>query len=319
MKNQIVRSLSLASILFASACGSAVEPIDDPTLDRLHVNGLHINGLDENGLHINGLDENGLHINGTSASGQELEGLHVEGSQMSAYMASTSEVLTGAELVDAIFEVNAGEPGGDVTYLLRIDDVELDAGAATPDVYLYSMSYRREGDAAWRPICTDGGGDPEPVIPIEGFQWDLTTGRYSEAPGFVTLACRSGAIGSCASWGYRPWIPALVQHHQACIYMKRADYCGDGSSYTVNGTWIDLYDHLSPPIQTPATGWPLEARWGAQGATCVSSRRHPEIPFSGQCLRGGVRVTLPACGELVGGGDLLANRANPRHRPRATP
>ena len=97
--------------------------------------------------------------------------------------------------------------------------------------------------------------------------------------------------------------------------MKRADYCGDGNGHTKDGTWIDLYDHLSPPIQMQATDWPLEAHWGPRGASCVSSRRHPEIPFSGQCMRDGLLVKLPACDELAGAGDLLSNRA-PRARGR---
>jgi len=337
MKIQPLPSLLLGTVLFTTACGSAaglavssdgdLRWSDGARLGRLRAerkikvaeNGLHINGerllangMSANGMSANGLDENGLHINGITLDSEMFENLRVDGSQLSAYSAAAGRVLTGVELSGATLEVTSAQPGGGDAYLLRIDGVELDAGAVTPDVYLYSMSYRRPGDAAWRSVCIDAGGAPEPAIPIEGFQWDLATGRHRAAPGVVVLACRSGAIGSCASWGYRPWIPELVPHHQACIFMKRADYCGDGRGYTVNGTKIDIYDHHSPAIQTQMTGWPLEAHWGTEGASCVSSRRHPEIPFSGQCLRDGALVTLPACGEAAGPGDLLSNRAQPR-------
>jgi hypothetical protein len=305
MKMQKVSSLSVAGLLFTVACGANGDGAQGPKR-----NGLHVNGLTSNGLHVNGLHLNGLSANGLSANGAALEGVYVTGSELSA-LTPTGEILSGAALVGATFEIAIQEAGVEVPALLRIDGVELDAGAVTPDVHLHAMSYRRQGEPAWQPVCTDDSGAPEPAIPIGDLRWDPATGQRDDAPGFVTLACKSGAIGSCASWGYRPWIPALLDHHQACIYMKRADYCGDGTAYTVNGTMIDVYDHLSPPLQTQATGWPLEAHWGPEGARCVSSRRHPEIPFSGQCLRDGVRVTLPACGEAASAGDLLTNRAHP--------
>lgn len=322
MKIQVLPSLLLNAVLFTTACGAAAElegPIADDLDRRLARNGLHINsgglianGMSANGMSANGLDENGLHINGLTLDSVLYEALHVDGSQLAVYSAAAGRVLSGAELVGATLDVTSAQPGGSAAYLLRIDGVERDADAVTPDVHLYAMSYRRPGDAEWQSVCTDATGAPEPAIPIQGFQWDPATGRHRAAPGVVVLACKSGAIGSCASWGYRPWVPDLVQHHQACIFMKRADYCGDGRGYTVNGTRIDIYDHLSPALQTRMTGWPLEAHWGAEGASCISSRRHPEIPFSGQCLRGGVLVTLPACGEPPGPGDLLGNRAQPR-------
>ena len=184
MKIQQLGSLPLASLLLTVACGAPPEPtgttraaetsrlgsnddgangggIGGPKRNGLHINGLdenglHINGLDENGLHINGLDENGLHINGL-----ELEGLYVSGSQLGATMASTSQVLSGAALVGATFDITSREAGVDVSYVLRIDHVELDAGAATPDVHLYSISYHRQGDEAWQSVCTDDSGDPE--------------------------------------------------------------------------------------------------------------------------------------------------------------
>ncbi|HEU4408415.1 MAG TPA: ADYC domain-containing protein [Polyangiaceae bacterium] len=34
----------------------------------------------------------------------------------------------------------------------------------------------------------------------------------------------------------------LQNHLVACTRMLRADDCGDGTSYTVNGTTINLYD-----------------------------------------------------------------------------
>jgi hypothetical protein len=59
--------------------------------------------------------------------------------------------------------------------------------------------------------------------------------------------------------------------------MIRADYCGNGTAYTVTGTLIDLYDYLDPPLNVPETDWDLEARWTPTGALCLSEPRHPEL------------------------------------------
>ena len=49
----------------------------------------------------------------------------------------------------------------------------------------------------------------------------------------------------------------------------RADFCGDGTPYTVDGTTINLYDIAG--IETDEAAWPLEARWTGQGAACIGA------------------------------------------------
>ena len=48
------------------------------------------------------------------------------------------------------------------------------------------------------------------------------------------------------------------------VRMIRADYCGDGTSWTVNGRTIDLYDGLGINVDTSA--WTFEAEWTPSGA-----------------------------------------------------
>ena len=95
------------------------------------------------------------------------------------------------------------------------------------------------------------------------------------------VTCSSGAIGKCVRLGYKPWkrLPdgtALWDHHQACVRMMRADYCGDGQSFTRDGTLIDLYDRLGLQKDEPAPGMRFEAGWGKDGAICVARARIPE-------------------------------------------
>jgi hypothetical protein len=82
--------------------------------------------------------------------------------------------------------------------------------------------------------------------------------------------------------------------------MMRADYCGNGKSYTVNGTLIDIYDYLNPPIQVPETDWDIEARWTPTGAICINEPRHPELVGKWRrpdCNGDGKPDSFPACGQ----------------------
>ena len=53
--------------------------------------------------------------------------------------------------------------------------------------------------------------------------------------------------------------------------MLRADYCGDGTPHTINGTPINLYDNAGVQLDTEA--WPVDAEWGTDGALCVNHTR----------------------------------------------
>jgi hypothetical protein len=86
--------------------------------------------------------------------------------------------------------------------------------------------------------------------------------------------------------GYEPWRAHagvnLWDHHQACVRLLRADYCGDGVSYTRNGTPINIYDSLG--INPDTEAWAFEASWGRDGARCVSgSWRQPDLGSTISC------------------------------------
>ena len=53
--------------------------------------------------------------------------------------------------------------------------------------------------------------------------------------------------------------------------MIRADYCGNGRSWTANGTPINIYDRLN--IQTDAATYPVDAEWTPTGARCINLAR----------------------------------------------
>jgi len=84
---------------------------------------------------------------------------------------------------------------------------------------------------------------------LEG-TWDETGAWSSDG---ITLACTAGVLSKCVrSWGYKPWATLTddqgVEHsmhdlHLPCVRAARADYKGDGESFTKDGTMVDLYDN----------------------------------------------------------------------------
>jgi ADYC domain len=53
--------------------------------------------------------------------------------------------------------------------------------------------------------------------------------------------------------------------------------CGDGRSWTKDGTPIELYDRLTIQTEGSNDGLQFEAAWGVDGAHCVSRTRIPEL------------------------------------------
>ena len=113
-----------------------------------------------------------------------------------------------------------------------------------------------------------------------GGKWDTregVPGGGAKLTGSVTFGCLpspnrlgGGAIAKCVTNGYKPWKSFTHDKlHQACVRMYRADFCGDGVSWTENGHDIDLYDSYSPAIQTSSTSWTGEATWESSGAKYI--------------------------------------------------
>jgi len=274
----------------------------------LNFNGLNYNGLVMNGLNFNGLVFNGLVFNGLVFNGLVFNGLVVNGSSIGGTAVVNGEEVfrEGEELIGAEFSLTAhGRDAQDqpatADLVMRINDVYTDENYG--DIHYYDLSLSYKGGDSWIPLCVDANNNPLPVIPLRN-SWNETTGARNDDPNVVTFACTSGVLAHCAQWGYRPWeestqcdkwekgkknckTVSLADYHQACTRMARADYCGDGTPWTVAGTPIDIYDHLSPQIESQETTWPVEAEWTAKGAYCLKDIRqqawkadglYPECP-----------------------------------------
>jgi len=249
------------------------------------------NGVSFNGVSFNGVQLEPLHLDGLRLGGQALALVSLQGTSLSGAtpggVMRTGNDLAGAELAGTLSD------GSAVT--LRIDGVTT---GSEPDILRYSVSSSVAGSDVFQPLCgAAADGTPVAAIPLAG-SWDesagtATSGAHNDDPGVFTLACEGYALAKCVEFGYAPWrtvteceapgecgARSLAPFHQACTRMLRADYCGDGTATTRDGTQVDLWDDFG--IQNDeAPTWNLEAEWSADGAVCVDETRWPTIEDGG--------------------------------------
>lgn len=194
------------------------------------------------------------------------------------------------------------ERGAAVT--LRVEGLEADAKDPEGDVFLYQLSVRTTA-GAWQPYCAPDREGRTVAIPLHG-SWDAS--RNHVASDEITFACTNGALAKCVRWGYKPWKTvngvSLAAHHQACVHMTGADYCGDGAAHTRDGTLIDIWDDLGVQKRDPALGLPFEAAWSPRGAVYLQKPRYGETLESlvAACpdrLRGHTALDAPGLDEAA--------------------
>jgi hypothetical protein len=149
-----------------------------------------------------------------------------------------------------------------------------------------------------RSACVpDEDGNIEAIM-LGGHHIDLETSEVSSREDTLVFACLSGALGKALRWGYRPGPDAVSpEAYQAAIHMVRADYCGDGVSWTEPGQEIDITDRWKVnDWRNPGQFTATEAIWGPDGAICLGTPRLQQ-EFSADdivCPSG----PIPSCDEL---------------------
>ncbi|HYO59105.1 ADYC domain-containing protein [Archangium sp.] len=289
------------------ACGGeALVPLEEQSDESAAARGVR-NGSNLNGSNLNGSNLNGSELNDLSLARMlvsvDYAGAWLEGSTFHGWYSGSH--VSGMDFVQARFLGNLGE-GGQVE--LRVDAITPGLGA-NQDVWTYRVSYREPTDGQWYPICRDASGQPADAIAVAG-RWDYRQGlagvggaKYDDPRAF-TFACEGAAIAKCIRLGYKPWASTggvnLAAHHQACTRLIRADYCGDGTSHTVDGQWVNLYDAVG--VQQDTESWGLEAEWDTEGARCFTEHNRAPAPVS---CPGAPRKTECGTAEAFSSGTLL--------------
>ena len=187
---------------------------------------------------------------------------------------TTSGVLTGWDLVG---KTVTGSIDGVGSTSLTVRSAALGTGRNST-VFYYQVEKQIFGN--WIPLCGwDGSGAPIKALAVPG-TWDTSSGtmtggdwRYSQTK--FTFACLGSSIAKCVEMGYRSTVrdrDAIPQHLLSCVRAMRADYCGDGTSWTTSGRNIELWDDRSINTRTMSS-WPREAGWTNSGASCLDSAR----------------------------------------------
>lgn len=212
-----------------------------------------------------------------SESSYDIQAVAVRGTTFEVTLRD-GRVLTGAALKGAVLTLDDGQ-GGDL--LVRIDDVELDSKDPWGELLLYTLSTPDSAAVSgWRSLCSPDAQGVAKGFPVAG-RW-TARGEHVAADGAFLITCTVGAIGKCVRFGYHPWRTtadgvSLWDHHQACVRMVRADYCGDGQGHTRNGTPINLYDRIGVQAPDPVPDMHFEAAWTPDGASCVRKTRLAEV------------------------------------------
>ena len=164
-------------------------------------------------------------------------------------------------------------PRSPLAYLLNFKQVGV-ADAVTP-MYRYSVSWMPMKPQAQNfTLCS--GGQSMSVLP--GRRVSGTRGTVTNEVTTTTMACATGAIVQCMTWGYRPENLKYKAQDQnslmgACIQAKRAAYFGGPTSYTQNGHSINMRDFMPIPNYQPVKRdsiTKVEAIWTAEKAYCVN-------------------------------------------------
>ena len=226
---------------------------------------------------------------GTFLGLSDLNGVTLQIDDRSIVLDRGRLVVEGATLQDA--ELRA------TTQDLR--ELTLSIGAVEHDGDLERIELLVDGHR----VCDEG--DHGVFVPG---RWE-ESGAHVDDPTVVTYACMSGVIAKCASWGYAPW-SAGTDAHQACTRLARADYCGDGTPWTLDGTTIVVYDTLGIENPVAYPGYGFEAAWGVDGAVCVDAPRYAIEDADGRAVLPACFADLPPCERLddpAAAGALLAN------------
>jgi hypothetical protein len=173
-------------------------------------------------------------------------------------------VLRSPDLVGATLKLGAGEKQIELT----IKSVEEDRRSTGGRVLLHHF------------LVKDESGNPVDLCAPDADGRSLGF-PVPDGHGGFDLTCTSGGVGKCVRWGYRPWEEQpgrpMRALHRACIHMARADYGGDGTAATREGTTIYMCDRFG--VRPCAKNAPLvfEAAWGVDGATCVARPRIAQL------------------------------------------
>lgn len=269
---------------------------------------------------INGKSLTELNLDGqANAAGVSLAGfsaplgllgyeLDVDGDSLVAHGPGLfGSTLRGAELIGSTLWIDTGELL-DIPVVIAGYEQVASWATGSPAVDAYALIYDDLDLELTQSVCKGTLIDPlqAAVVILAGETYDPVT--KAVIPGqdrWITLACAGSATAKAALLGYGPHGdlggqgPASVDQRQASLNMITANYCGDGTSYTQDGTPL-LWENVGGTVVPDQPLGAREAIWTAAGAICLDT---PRIVDPGD-----VACQLPSCaGFVLGDGEWITH------------
>jgi len=294
-------------VLCVASCAVEREPerlvIDQPIMQN---QGSQLQGVVLLGSQLQDKTLRGFQLSGATLSGVALSNLHLEKGELVA------DQGRGTALVNAHLTGQVQTAAGAITLVdYQITAIEAEQAVYDPtstgNTYLYALAQNVDGTGTYQAACGADQDGRHAAIAMTAI-WD-SHGNRVESSTLFTFGCTTGAVAKCYRWGYRPWVTGygdLVATHWACTRLARADYCGNGTSHTRDGTLINVWDNLPAPGPIQAHGAPplgmlFEAGWSTNGAVCLS---HTRWLLNGPVIALGCPDRLIAPGLLLLGGTV---------------
>ncbi|MBA2543589.1 MAG: pentapeptide repeat-containing protein [Deltaproteobacteria bacterium] len=277
----------IAAVLLLGACAADVE-VRVSSTEQMGVNmqGVNMQGVNMQGVNMQGVNMQGFALDGLTLTSAPLSNARVAKGELVANRPNGSTVsgtaMTGARL----FAHGVDASGATRVVEYRIAAVTAESASYDPtrtgNTFLYNIEQWVADTSSWQPACGPDSDGRRVAIPIAATFDDL--GDRHDSSTMFTFGCTTGVIAKCYRWGYRPWLTgygaaSFSDLHWTCTRAARADYCGDGTPHTKNGTVVNIWDRLPAPgpIQKHGLLAPLgmvfEAGWNTSGAVCLSRAR----------------------------------------------
>jgi hypothetical protein len=290
-------------LILVASCSLVGCVVSESPLAHVEQTVVSPNDINPNGITLNDINPNGVTLNDINPNGEDSSGALIS-------VTSDAAPLTGAEYVGTTW---TGNLSNGATVVLRIDEA-LQLSGANTDVWAYGISVSVDG--TFRPLCVSATGAPRLAVTAPG-TWNLAQGvpgggAYNPTTSQFTVACRGSVIAKCVELGYKPWT-GHVREVASCVRALRADYCGDGTPYTVTGTLVNIFD--AEGVQADDVDWVPEAEWTPDGARCVSTKKatrfEQRLHVKPSCFPHALKPEK-SCGDGFDDGAVLITELAPR-------
>lgn len=277
-----------------SGCGNSNSPeIDHRGMHELDLTGMVAN---DNGFRIASYSKNGVQyrpvVDKATLTGRDLKtgAIVLQGGGMTPF-----------SLIGSYFVVT-NVKYANLEYVIQIDDVGVVEYQAKPGEHVWttptyfvnwtvSRNSAQQGGTTWKNICSSPPTDNNDTFGMNRFHVVLFEGDrisaqkkevYDVDKRWFNIGCASHALAKQHLFGHTqgamdtsPEFTTTLPERTAHLKMLAADYCGQGVALTMAGQPLRWRDHRGWFPYAPSGPMPLvlEARWSAEGATCLNEPR----------------------------------------------